>query len=348
MKKNLTALLLGAALLLATAIPGLAADPGQPLIAANPDPAPITEGLMPDSLLYHGQLKAVNKDEAGTVTGLLLNSEQSQDYVMTVSPETVFVDNTTREAFDPAELTVGETLFVYHSPISTKSLPPQSPAFAVVRNPAQGADNAQYQLVLEVTQREDGRIAILTSNGGLYISADEKTGLGVYKSEDTLTLEQLRAGDRIMAWYSIVLTSYPGQTYASHILLLPRSAQEGDTLTLTLDGTDSQITGRFEDGVAMIPVAAVARTLGFDVTYTPAEKGALVTVDSDAYSVRLDFGQGFICGTPVPDGQGELTAPLDYGKEAYILAPGTTWAPARLFELLGKTVTLEGTCLTIR
>jgi len=42
-----------------------------------------------------------------------------------------------------------------------------------------------------------------------------------------------------------------------------------------------------------------------------------------------------------------MTAPVKYDKMPYIVEPGTTWAPAEIFEMLGKSVTLDGTNLTI-
>ena len=71
-------------------------------------------------------------------------------------------------------------------------------------------------------------------------------------------------------------------------------------------------------------------------------------MESDQFQVRLDIGQREITGvTKIPGAVG-MTAPTDYGAAPYIVDPGTTWAPARLFELLGRTVALEGTQLTIQ
>lgn len=43
-----------------------------------------------------------------------------------------------------------------------------------------------------------------------------------------------------------------------------------------------------------------------------------------------------------------MTAPMKYGAAPRIEAPGTTWAPAQLFEMLGRTVTLDGDTLSIQ
>ena len=118
---------------------------------------------MSDSELYYGQVQEIGRDEAGTITSLLLTSERYGEYVMNISGETVWIDSGERTASDPATLQVGESVYVYHSPVSTRSLPPQSPAFAVVRNVPQDVGAAKYLEVEAVTQNEDGSATITTA-----------------------------------------------------------------------------------------------------------------------------------------------------------------------------------------
>ena len=227
-----------------------------------------------------------------------------------------------------------------------------------MRNIPQDISCAHYQVVESVEKLADGSVQIVTDQGGLHITADADTGLSRYSGDEAFALDELKAGDRIMAWYEAVLESYPAQTHARHIMLLPAVStqtekeaaqpQEGAQLTMELDGKVPNMVGRYENGTAMVPVAAVAQALGFQVTYTPKGHSALVTVESDAFQVRLDIGSPTIYGvTKIPDAVG-MTAPQNYGKAPYIVEPGTTWAPAELFEMLGKTVTLEGTNLIIK
>lgn len=349
MKRTWTALILTVAMICTMGIQSLA-------VSADSQEGTSIVGeptVLPDSVLYQGQIKQIDKDESGVVTRLVLDSDSYGPYVMNISPETVWIDSRTKTADDPSDLAVGESLSVFHSIISTRSLPPQSAAFAVVRNIPQDADSAMFQVVGSVTSKPDGGLSILTNDGGLIISVDQNTGVSSYLAGVEPTLNDLKKGTRIMAWYSIVLTSYPGQTYASHVILLPDPApngaqpQEGEALTVVLDGKAIDIAGRYENGVAMVPVAAVAKALGYQVTYTPGAEGALVTVESDTFAVHLEVAQKLIYGVTKIEGAVGMTGPQNYGKDAYIEAPGTTWAPAQLFALLGKTATLNGSCLTI-
>lgn len=363
MRHQVTASLMACALALSMAVPTLAADTAVP---TEGDPAAAEEQAVAQSVLYYGQVTAILTDETGAVTQLALSSDRYGEYIMNVSAETLWVDAGRQSAADSRDLSVGEGLYIYHSPVSTRSLPPQSAAYVVIRNVPEDSSAPHFHTVEEVIAQEDGSVQILVDGGGLYISADGETGLSHYQSDDASQLSDLQVGDRVLAWYDIVLTSYPGQTYARYLMFLPEEGWEAPTsdpaehsdsqlpeevvqLPLTLDGEASALTGRYENGVAMVPVAAVAQTLGFDVTYTRNEDGsALVTVESDSFQVQLNIGQRQIIGvTKIPGAVG-MTAPTDYGAAPYIVEPGTTWAPAQLFEMLGKTVTLDETGLAIQ
>ena len=360
MKRTLSALLVSSALLCAAVLPTMAAESADP---AQTDSAAVQEETMSDSELYYGQVQEIGRDEAGTITSLLLTSERYGEYVMNISSETVWIDSGERTASDPATLQVGESVYVYHSPVSTRSLPPQSPAFAVVRNVPQDVGAAKYLEVEAVTQNEDGSATITTNNGGLWLTVEADASVTTYAGEKA-SLADLQVGSHVMAWYDIVLLSYPGQagteerdgeaaeTSIPVETTAPAEAlQDGTELSIVLEGDMVlPVTGKVENGAAMVPVAAVAQALGYEVTYTPGENGeaALVTVEDDSFRVNLNIGDNLIQGVTKIEGAVGMTSPMDYGMAPYIVEPGTTWAPAQLFEMLGRTVTVDGDALSIQ
>ena len=363
MRRQVTASLMACALTLSMAVPTLAADTTS---SASGDTTVTQEQSVSQSVLYYGQVTNIVTDDTGTVTQLALSSDRYGEYIMNLSASTLWVDAGKHTATNSQGLSVGESLYIYHSAVSTRSLPPQSAAYMVIRNVPEDGSAPHFHTVEGVVPQAGGSTLILVDEGGLYIAADQETSLSHYLSSDSSKLSDIQIGDRILAWYDIVLTSYPGQTHAQYLMFLPdkgwksssstssgrsesESLQDGAQLSLILDGQSSALTGRYEDGTAMIPVAAVAQALGFDVTYTRhADGSALVTVESDSFQVQLNIGQRQIIGvTKIPDAVG-MTSPTDYGVAPYIVDPGTTWAPAQLFRMLGKTVTLDGTSLTIQ
>ena len=360
MKRTLSALMLSGALLCALSVPALAAEPAAPQTGTS-----LTqEETLPDSVLYYGTVTEVVRDEDGTVSRLALSSERYGDYVMNLSADAVWVDAGKRTASDPSDLEAGEAVYVFHSPVSTRSLPPQSAAYAVVRNMPQDMGCPMYHEVEAVTE-QDGRLTITTDNGGLLLHVNEETQCVDYATGKAVDPAHLKEGGRVMAWYDIVLTSYPGQAGPSCLMLLPEveeqtSADQPAEATELADGTALSIVlegdmvlpvkGSYENGAAMVPVAAAAKALGYEVTYTPGQDGApaLVTVESETFRVNLTIGQEQITGVTKIEGAAGMTSPMKYGAAPRIEAPGTTWAPAQLFEMLGRTVTLEGDTLSIQ
>lgn len=180
---------------------------------------------LPESLLYYGQVKEVLTEADGTISGLYMASPRSGEFVMKMSGETVWIDSGNRTASDPSDVAAGEYLYVFHSPVSTRSLPPQSAAFAVVRNVQEDVGCAQYHRV-EAVEESEGALRITTSNGGLLLYTSEKTTLSAYREDRAVGPEELRAGSHVMAWYGDVALSYPGQTWAQHIMVLDRGEEE--------------------------------------------------------------------------------------------------------------------------
>lgn len=175
---------------------------------------------MPASETYFGTVASVEKDEEGNVISISLTSEENGDYVMNVTDNTVWVDAVEKVKASQEDLAEGETIYVYHSPVSTRSLPPQSEAFAVVLNVPQDIAVGVYHEVEDIVT--NGEIfTITTDNGGLYLNVTSDTQVKDYTTGESAEIGNVDRGDRIIAWYDAVAMSYPGQANVSDILVLP-------------------------------------------------------------------------------------------------------------------------------
>lgn len=175
---------------------------------------------MPASETYFGTVESIEKDEEGNVISISLTSEENGDYVMNVTENTVWVDAVEKVKASQEDLTDGETIYVYHSPVSTRSLPPQSEAFAVVLNVPQDTAVGVYHEVEDIVT--NGEIfTITTDNGGLYLNVTSDTQVKDYTTGESAEIGNVDRGDRIIAWYDAVAMSYPGQANVSDILVLP-------------------------------------------------------------------------------------------------------------------------------
>ena len=333
MKRKLICFLLSMMLVGTLVAPALAAENTQ-------DIPPL-----PDCVLYYGRIKELLNSEDGTLSGIRLTSERYGEYVMNISEETVWIDSGNRVPGDSADLKIDQGIYVFHSPISTRSLPPQSAALAVVWNVPQDAGCAQYHVVEKISASEDGSVSIVTDGGALTILASQAAEVFPYLTKNLITVNDISEGSRIMAWYRLPASASVSTVSATHIMVLPPLTadmpDEGAFITIQANDTTLDVTGRYENGVVMVPVAAVARALGLEANYTPKDSKGQVAVESDTFAVYLRFGESMIYGATKIEGAVGMTAPQDYGTAVYAVAPGTTWAPAELFKLLGKTVTLQ-------
>ena len=182
---------------------------------------------------YFGTVASIEKDEDGNVISISLTSEENGDYVMNVTDNTVWVDAVEKVKDSQEDLTEGETIYVYRSPVSTRSLPPQSEAFAVVLNVPQDVAVGVYHEVEDIVT--NGEIfTITTDNGGLYLNVTSETQVKDYTTGESAEIGNVDRGDRIIAWYDAVAMSYPGQANVSDILVLP----DVETVETEADTTD--------------------------------------------------------------------------------------------------------------
>ena len=166
------------------------------------------------SVLHHGVVEFISKSASGTMTAMRVAFEEAGEYTINLSPATVWIDAGAKITSDPATLKKGEKVYVYHSPASTRSIPPQSAGYAIVRNVPDGAVCPHYHLVEAV----DGKSCITTDNGGLILMPDKDTSVLAYSG--TVALSDIKVGSCIMAWYDVVTESYPAQAHPSYIMLL--------------------------------------------------------------------------------------------------------------------------------
>ena len=193
-----------------------------------------TQPIPPDSILYYGQVKEIVKSEDEKISQLCMDSERYGEYIFNISDETAWIDNGNKTAADPSDLKEGDRLYVFHSRAKTASIPPQSAAFAIVRNIPQDAGCTMYHEV-EAVSKEDGKLKITTDNGSLFLFADAETKVLSYLTKNSVTLDDIHPGSYIMAWYEAVAESYPGQTYANHIMVLPKAEMEHEKMLTRAD-----------------------------------------------------------------------------------------------------------------
>lgn len=109
-------------------------------------------------------------------------------------------------------LKIGDEVTVYYSAMATRSLPPQSRAYALVIGKT--SENLPiYFPVAKVDKATDGlSVRVLNSNGDLIATIDKKACLEYAK---------IKKGDELLLWSQIMTMSLPGLTNAEKAVILP-------------------------------------------------------------------------------------------------------------------------------
>lgn len=294
-------------LLLAAAMPAVAAEP-----AAEPvEPMPYSIGVSGViEEISDEQITLSYQDEQGNAQTIILN----------ISAQTPCLDNETGSAVALHTLKAGDAVYAYHSPVTTRSLPPQSAAFAILTNVSGTPAHLHF---IEQADAENG-FRFLSDHGSIWVRVTDETELLPYLQRLLVKTDALTPGTLVLAWYDFVALSYPGQTTASRVVYL---AQPADTeeIAIQINGEEIAATAKIEHSTLMLPLRAVAEQLGYTVSW-----------DGAARSVRLNAAGG-----------GQITAATTASLSELSVAPlldqtGTTWISADYLPQLGvKTVNLD-------
>ena len=229
----------------------------------------------------------------------------------------------------------GGTILVTYGTALQQSEPPQTDAELVVVHPGEGTTPHLVDAEAITRNVADGSVSFLTDNGSLLVSVDRKTPVyTLYGDEETNA--RIRMGTRLVAWYDIVLTSYPGQTTPEKVVLLP---DQDRSFTIITGGDIAIAEGHIENGVAMVPVRKVAEELGYTVTWNNEDESVLLELGDAEMTIQL--GEDKYCFGDAREG-------LSFGAASYEV-DGVSWVPAEVFTLLGhEQQALTGSVMHLR
>ena len=328
--KKLFAAVLSASMICGVSIPAVAVD--------TVDTAQSGETAMQaaDRELAYGTIVSI-KTENDTPSQILIRSQAEGEILLQIDTSTILLDSGSGIPGNWTDLKEGDSIYAFHSPAMTSSIPPQTTAEAIVYNVPQDAGCAMLYNVGEIETTDDG-IRFLTSDGSMYISANQDTTLSSLYTKEQVTLQDIQKGDRVFAWYSTVLESYPGQTYASKLVLI---REESDTekpsqYSIVLDhdmalGDEKAVR---KNDVVMVPMRTVAETLGCTVTWDEETQSATMTNDTRTMTVTIG-SDSYVSAAAPETGMIGMTSPTSLGCAPYVDDAYRTWIPAEAFAVLG-------------
>lgn len=230
----------------------------------------------------------------------------------------------------------GDTILVTYGATATLSEPAQTDAELVVVHPGEGTTPHLVDAEAVTRDAADGSVSFLTDNGSLIVHTQRDTPVTTLYG-DAAANANIYVGGRLVVWYDIVLTSYPGQTAPEKVVLLPTDDR---SFTIISGGDIAIAEGRVENGVAMVPVRKVAEALGYTVTWNGAEESVQLTRD-DGASMTIPLGEDRYS-------YGDAREGLSLGAASYEV-DGVSWVPAEVFNLLGHELqSLTGSVMHLR
>lgn len=279
--------------------------------------------------------KIINED--GQLS-LEVKPEDGETIILHLSEETILVDNQKAVPVNAADLKTGDVIYAYHSPMMTMSIPGQTPALAILTNLGDGSIAKLH--VAESVSGAGNEISALCDHGSIFVRTSEDTVITPYMTRQMVTAEDIRMGTSFLAWYDIVLESYPMQAHADRVMLLPTDFETRE-LSLVIDG-DMVIEAKLEMGTVMVPSRLTAETLGMKVGYRKENGQEIVSIQNDKGVLEMTLGETRYTFRAA----GAKDAEPFYSEAPY-LAGGSTWMSAEAFAQLGYTVTLTDNTVTL-
>lgn len=308
--KGTIAVVLSAALFCTAAGPAMAADTAgeqSGAAAAQQTVAPVqqqklqvTEVHQTDSVYDYITAAPINADGKAV---------SAQSVRLNLSGNTVYMDTQTGIASTPAKIQTGDAIYAYYSAAMTRSIPPQANCYAVVVNLDDNAAPAHYLTAESVTANADGSVTVLAENGSLLVTVGKDTPISPYLTKNIVTSADIKVGSRLFAWYDVVLMTYPGQTGASRVVLLPDATDGAETLQygepypyrFAAEATVTEVrTAIFEGDIVLVPSVTVKT--------------------ADGKTIVLNLGENTWF---VDNATGKVTRWIDVDRQNKVLQKGT-------------------------
>lgn len=303
------------------------------------------------SLSAYGEVEEVGRDyvvlklDKGAAVGRVQ---------LNVTDESAIVDNASGEFGKLSDIRVGERVYAYFSERMTRSVPAQS-AMALLLTNVEESTPGLLWTVEDVAHYDSG-----FNGGGTRLTVNH--GDLVLTVNDTDESEKILPGATVVAWYDVVMPSLPAQAVADRVRVLiavdhseaveeavQDAVQDADTTenikSLTVNGKKLDMAVEYVNGVAMVPLRAVAERLGFVVNWQSEDMS--VNLNNGTVQTRVYNGVDSYYYATALEGMVGMSKPEPLGAAMYFRGGWTAYAPAALFELLGASVAVDDGVLSI-
>lgn len=261
----------------------------------TPAPTETFQFSFSDRSLYPERIYGVIRSlESGDI--LLETRDEAAGVILHLSENTLILDAVTGDARTYEDLKEGESLYAWTSPAMTLSLPPQTSAQVILCNIPQDYVVPTYTEIQRVDRGENGSVSALTTDQVvLHLSAE--TELFAYRTKNIVGLDDIRPGTKVLAWYSMVMESYPAQAVPSKVMVFPYDYAGWITLNgvddISLNGQKLELPAPpyLEGEELMLPLRAVAEALGCEVQWSAQDPDKITVLSGGQLLYVLTIGK---------------------------------------------------------
>ena len=211
---------------------------------------------------------------------------------------------------------------VYHSAAMTKSLPPQSYAYAVIGDITTELGNPIYTVAEKVEQGKDG-IMITTDAGNTIVTVQAIASVKPYLTKNIVKLSDIKEGSKLLLWYDAVTLSIPSYATSDKVVILSDGDEElaasNEELTINdvkIKLADDEKVYENEDG-KFLPLRTVAEALGCEVLWNNDERCATVKKGDFSSSIYVNDGNAAVRAKSAEAFSGVLYGSKTYVNEAF-------------------------------
>lgn len=247
-------------------------------------------------------------------SSILVKNEQTE-IQFNISEDTWLVDG---QQGIPAALRdlQGKEVVVSHSMAMTRSLPPQSYAYAIV---IKGDVMPNYAIVEDVLDNGNGTVRLTTNNGGMWVTVAKEAEIKPLKTKNIVTMQDLQPGAEVLLYYDMVALSYPGQAGTDRVVLLQPAAEQKQEAA---------------ENAAMVSLREAAKQLGLQVSWNAEIQ--TVVLSKDGYRATISVGSAKYGYTKLVEKDGNLTEMTveALAAQAPELRDGRTYVPQSMIDAL--------------
>lgn len=168
--------------------------------------------IAPEKMRASGMLRMRGHIAEISGNSVLIKGEGNQSIVAMLDSNTYIIEGAKGKLRMPRALKAGQEVFAYYSARMTRSLPPQTKAFALVLG-SQEEYLPQYFVVDQVQHAADGSfVRVLNSTNDL---------IATITADACEKFADIQVGDKLLVWSRMMTMSLPGMTNAEKVVILP-------------------------------------------------------------------------------------------------------------------------------